>query len=205
MPKKVDHQERRERIAAALMRVAADRGLEAVSLRHVAAEAGVTAGMVQHYFASKDAMMDFAMQTASARYEVRMTAAVAALGDEPAPRALVEALLRSLLPLEADERADGRVALAFLSYAATKPDAAAHLEESNGHLRDFIAEQIRAAQAAGGAPTVTDAASAAAAAFALAEGLAIHVLSSGLSAEIAAAALTDQLDRVFGSDQSGPS
>ena len=50
MPKKVDRQERRTRIADALMRVAADQGLEAVSLRHVAAEAGVSAGMVQHYF-----------------------------------------------------------------------------------------------------------------------------------------------------------
>ena len=71
MPKKVDHQQRREQIAAALMRVVANDGLEAVSLRHVAAEAGVTAGMVQHYFPSKEAMMDFAMQSASARFDSR--------------------------------------------------------------------------------------------------------------------------------------
>ena len=57
MPKKVDHQERRTLIADALMRVAADQGLEAVSLRHVAAAAGVSSGMVQHYFRTKDEMM----------------------------------------------------------------------------------------------------------------------------------------------------
>ena len=39
MPKKVDHAERRRLIADALMRVAAEQGLEAVSLRHVAAAA----------------------------------------------------------------------------------------------------------------------------------------------------------------------
>ena len=48
MPKLVDHHERRTLLAAALLRVAATRGLMDVSLRHVAAEAGVTAGMVQH-------------------------------------------------------------------------------------------------------------------------------------------------------------
>jgi AcrR family transcriptional regulator len=54
MPKKVDRQERRTLIADALMRVAADQGLAAVSLRTVAAEAGVSAGMVQPYFRTKD-------------------------------------------------------------------------------------------------------------------------------------------------------
>jgi AcrR family transcriptional regulator len=87
MPKLVDHQERREQIASALMRVAAGQGLEAVSLRHVAAEAGVTSGMVQHYFPSKDSMMAFAMRSASARYEARINQAVAALGTtRPAVR-----------------------------------------------------------------------------------------------------------------------
>ena len=57
MPKKVDPEERRRLIADALMRVAAEQGLESVSLRHVATQAGVSAGMVQHYFRTRDEMM----------------------------------------------------------------------------------------------------------------------------------------------------
>ncbi|GAB2886177.1 TetR/AcrR family transcriptional regulator [Streptomyces mayteni] len=202
MPKKVDHQERRERIAAALMRVAANQGLEAVSLRHVAAEAGVTSGMVQHYFPSKDAMMEFAMRSAGARYEARMTAAVAGLGDAPAARGLVGAMLKALLPLDESERADGRVALAFMSYAATRRAASGELSEGDAGMRAFIAEQLRAARSAGPAAADVDPERAATALFAMTEGLAIHVLSSGLPPGTAVAALEAQLDLLFG-DQAG--
>ncbi|GHJ52986.1 hypothetical protein Nm8I071_22930 [Nonomuraea sp. TT08I-71] len=61
MPRNVDRQDRRTLIADTLMRVAAEQGLQAVSLRHVAAAAGVPAGIAQHYFRAKDEMMSFAM------------------------------------------------------------------------------------------------------------------------------------------------
>lgn len=197
MPKKVDHQERRERIAAALMQVAADRGLEAVSLRHVAAEAGVTAGMVQHYFPSKDTMMDFAMSAASARYETRMTRAVGRLGEDPAPRDLIDAMLSTLLPSDEAERADARVALAFMAYAVTRSQTAAALGESNAQMRGFLAEQIRSAQKAGAVSADLDPDRAAAGLFASVEGLAMHVLSAGLSAGEARAALDTHIGLVF--------
>ena len=192
MPKKVDHGERREQIAAALMRVAATRGLEAVSLRHVAAEAGVTAGMVQHYFPTKDAMMGFAMRSAGARYEARMTAAIAGLGDDPRPRDLVGSVLRTLLPLDQSQRADARVALAFQAYAATRPTVAADLGKDNTELRSFLADRIRPARSAGVDPTA-----AATALLALAEGLGVQLLSTDLSTTAAVAALDAQLDLVF--------
>lgn len=198
VPKKVDHQERRERIASALMRVAAEQGLEAVSLRHVAAEAGVTAGMVQHYFPSKEAMMDFAMSSASSGFERRMSEAVAKLGDAPSDRETVGAIVTALLPLQESERADGRVALAFMAYSATKRAAAEGLGESNGDMREFIAERIRSAQTAEQAPTDLDPERAADGLFAMAEGLALHVLSAGLPTEAAVSALNAQLDLVFG-------
>lgn len=201
MPKRVDHQERREHIAAALMRVAAAQGLESVSLRHVAAEAGVTAGMVQHYFPTKDAMMQFAMDTASARFEQRITAVVEALGEEPSARDLIGAVLTSLLPTTGPEATDdGRVALAFMAYAATRPSAAADLERSNAGLRDFVATQLREAMAEGAAPATLDPDATAAALVALTDGLGVQVLSSNLPAEHAAAVLEAQLDLAFTAD-----
>ena len=118
MPKRVDHRERRTLIADALMRVAAERGLEAVSLRHVAAAAGVSSGMVQHYFRTRDEMMTFALAVVRDRNEARVTRAIAALGETPAPRELLRTMLAALLPLDEERRADGRVALAFLAYTA---------------------------------------------------------------------------------------
>ncbi len=198
MPKQVDHHERRDQIASALMRVAATQGLAAVSLRHVAAEAGVTSGMVQHYFPTKDAMMDFAMRSASARYEARMNDAIAGLGERPSARELVGTMLMVLLPLDETQQADARVALAFQSYAATKRSAAEDLGGGNTELRSFLADQIRSAQSTGGASGDVDPLLAATGLFAMAEGLGLQVLSAGLSTDTATAALNAQLDVALG-------
>lgn len=205
MPKRVDHQERREHLAAALMRVAAAQGLESVSLRHVAAEAGVTAGMVQHYFPSKDAMMQFAMDTASARFEQRITGVVESLGEQPTPRQLVGAVLGTLLPSNApDAVEDGRVALAFMAYATTRPPARADLERNTAGLRDFVRDQLELAVAQGDAATSLDPQTAAATLVALTDGLGVQVLSSNLPAAVAAAVLEAQLDLTFSTSPRRP-
>src|SRR5258706_11920 len=108
MPKTVDHRERRTLIVDALMRVAAARGLEEVSLRHVAAEAGVTSGMVQHYFRTKDEMMAFAFLVVRERNEARIGEAVGRLGPAPQSRDLIRTMLTELLPMDQTRRADGR-------------------------------------------------------------------------------------------------
>jgi AcrR family transcriptional regulator len=197
MPKKVDHHERRTRIADALMRVAADRGLEAVSLRHVATEAGVTAGMVQHYFATKDQMMTFAVGVVAANAQARLTAAAAELGETPEPRALLRTMLAGMLPLDDARRADGRVALAFLAYAAVRPAVAEAVRRDTVRMHDFIADLIGAAQAAGDAGTGIDPAHAAAGLLAITEGLTLHLLGDIYPPQAGLAALDAHLDLLF--------
>ncbi|MEV0952020.1 TetR/AcrR family transcriptional regulator [Promicromonospora sp. NPDC050249] len=194
MPKRVDPEERRAQIAAALLRVAARQGLEAVSLRHVATEAGVTTGMVQHYFPSKEAMMDFALATVGERYGRRMAANAAALGTEPSPADVVRVTLTSMIPAGADEREDARVALAFQSYATARPAAAADLGSTNAQFRAYLATQIESCRRS---PDI-DPYVAATALLATAEGLALHVLSSALPATEAFEALDQQLALVVG-------
>ncbi|SCF26696.1 TetR/AcrR family transcriptional regulator [Micromonospora chokoriensis] len=189
MPKKVDHQERRTLIADALMRVAADQGLEAVSLRHVAAAAGVSAGMVQHYFRTKDEMMAFALSVVRERSQVRVTEAVARLGEDPPPRLLLRTLLAALLPLDEHTRDDGRVALAFLAYTAVRPAAATGLREGTRQLTEFVAGILPAGRG--------DAA--AAGLLALMEGLGVYLLGGQYTAEQALGALDAHLDLLFGS------
>src|SRR3978361_1145366 len=57
VPRRVDHDERRRELTAALLRIASTRGLQAVSMREVAAEAGVSLRVVQYYFADKRTLM----------------------------------------------------------------------------------------------------------------------------------------------------
>jgi AcrR family transcriptional regulator len=187
MPKKVDHLQRRTRIADALMRVAADQGLEAVSLRHVAAEAGVSAGMVQHYFRTKDEMMGFAFAVVRDRSQVRVTEAVARLGDDPPPRLLLRTFIAALLPLDGDVRDDGRVALAFLAYAAVRPAASTALREDTRQMTGFIAGLLPGPHAA----------ETAAGLLALMEGLGVYLLGGHCTAEEALRAIDAQLDTMF--------
>jgi len=189
MPKIVDRSERRAHIIDALFRVIVRDGVGGVSLRQVAAEAQVTAGMVQHYFTSKDELMAFAMASASSRYEQRIGASVAALGDSPAPGAVVRAVLANFIPQSADELHDGRISLQFQAYAATRGDLSRSLQQGDAHLREWLATLIAEV-------TGADAAAASAQAIGLlatAEGLGLTVLSAGLSAPDALAALDRQL------------
>ena len=186
MPKKVDHDARRRLIADALMRVAADQGLEAVSLRHVAAAAGVSVGMVQHYFPTKDEMMAFAMSAVSERSEARVRAALAPLGADPPPRLLLRTLIAALLPLDPPSREDGRVALAFLAYAAVRPEAAAGLRPGTAELAGFITGLLPSRDE----PT-------AGALLALMEGLGMYLLGGQYTAGQALAALDAHLDLLF--------
>ena len=189
MARRVDRRERRELLADALMRLAAARGLEAVSLRHVAAEAGVSTGMVQHYFRTKDEMMVFALGMVMDRIRRRSQAVTA-----PAtPRELVHGLLLQVLPLDETRRLENHVVLAFLAYAAVKPSLASGLREAAAQMRGFLAEQLRAAGVDG-----VDPERAAAGLLALVDGLGLQVLSQQYSAEDAAAALDAQLVLLFG-------
>ncbi|MFE7872352.1 TetR/AcrR family transcriptional regulator [Micromonospora humida] len=196
MPRKVDPRQRRTLIADALMRVAADRGLEAVSLRHVAAEAGVSAGMVQHYFTTKDEMMAFALSVVRDRGRARVEAAVAALGPDPQPRLLLSTLLAALLPLDEAAREDGRVALAFLSWTALHPAAAPGLRPDTAQLVEFIAGLLPRPPAppAGRAEAASDAA---AGLLALVEGLGVYLLGGQYTPAQASAILDHQLDLLF--------
>jgi AcrR family transcriptional regulator len=187
MPKKVDHEERRALIAGALMRVAADRGLEAVSLRHVAAEAGVSAGLVQHYFPTKDAMMAYAIGVVRDHSEQRIAAAIAKLAPDPAPRLLLRTFIVALLPLDEPSIADARVALAFLAYTAVHPDAGASLRSDTDQLVDYLAGQVPGENATADAAGL----------LALMEGLGVYLLGGQYSTERALSVLDNQLDRLF--------
>jgi len=197
MPKQVDHQMRRRLIAEALWRVTVRQGLEEVSLRHVATEAGVSMGLVQHYFAGKDEMLLFALDTLNQHVSHRVAARVAALPDPNDPRALVRAVLLEMLPLDQERRDDAVVGFAFLAQAAVRPTIATTLQASFAQLQDFVSAELRRFQEAGESQVDLDPERETLTLLALLDGLTVQVLAGQYSAETALAVLDFHLDHLF--------
>ncbi|ANZ42503.1 hypothetical protein BBK82_05265 [Lentzea guizhouensis] len=186
MPKQVDHEARRQEIGAAVCRVMATRGLDAVSLRHVAAEAGVSMGRVQHYFGTKDEMLLFAFRLISERVAHR-------LGQvrRDTPQAFLRAVLVELLPISEAARAEAPVLAAFLAQAVVEPRLAEQLRAGSDEMVAFVAEQIRAARPEG------DALRDAKALLAFTDGLMLQVLIGQVDRDSAVDLLDHQLARVL--------
>ncbi len=184
MPKRVDPTERRTQIADALMRVAAERGLEAVSLRHVAAEAGATTALVQHYFRTKDEMMLFALEVVGGHIEERIDAAVERARPGAGPARPGPRDGPPLLPLDDERRADGEGRVGLLRVrghpARRSPRCSG---EARVGLRDYLATLMPE-------PAATTL-------LALVEGLALYMITDTYPADRGSRVLDDFLDAVF--------
>lgn len=99
MPKDVDHDERREELLEAVWRVVARDGIERATIRAIARETGWSSGVLAHYFADKDDIIDSALRLMYERIAARWDVKLAGLTGM---RALHELVLDNL-PLD-DER-----------------------------------------------------------------------------------------------------
>ncbi|WP_052663499.1 TetR/AcrR family transcriptional regulator [Psychromicrobium lacuslunae] len=94
MPKIVDEGERRRSIAEHVLSLLSQSGTDAVTYSTVAAEAKVSRGMLQHYFASREELLDAAGQALHGRIDSRITQALAS----PTPTLRLQKVLCCLLP-----------------------------------------------------------------------------------------------------------
>ena len=171
MPKVVDHEERREELAAAVWRLASRDGIEAVTVRKVAEEAGWSTGALVHYFSDKEELMLFAFRIAADRVGRRVEKS-----DErtAAPLERARAQLLEGLPLDRDRHDEMRVWFSFLGLALTRPALARAQRVAYRAWRDRIARRLREAQAAGEVRADADCGKEAAALVALVDGVAIQ-------------------------------
>ncbi|MFE7612488.1 TetR/AcrR family transcriptional regulator [Streptomyces celluloflavus] len=145
MPKKVDHEARRQEISGALWRIASTRGLDGASLRDVAAEAGISLGRLQHYFRTKDEMLAFALRRINQLAGDRIRASIEAAGAEPSPRPVLRACLAGMLPLDAKSRIGTLVGVAYFARAVHDEQLRAEARDGIPVLRAFFADQLRLA------------------------------------------------------------
>ncbi|MEV4436528.1 TetR family transcriptional regulator C-terminal domain-containing protein [Streptomyces sp. NPDC049555] len=149
MPKQVDHRERREAIARALWRVVEERGIVHLTMREVAQEAGMSLGQLQHYFASRQAMLSFAMDFASEQTTVRVDSGLKHLGDQPHPRDVLRLMITEMLPLHADARATSRMSAAYVLEALHDEAVRARARDGLLQGRSLVEQLLRRAIADG--------------------------------------------------------
>ena len=122
MPRVVDHDERRRQIAEALLAVAARDGHEAVSSRAVAKELGVATGSLWHYFDGFDDVVRAAAVEITRRTDERIRSVTTGLRG----LSRLDALMREVLPVDAETRTEAYVVVGFwgrLATLASDPDA----------------------------------------------------------------------------------
>ena len=171
MPKIVDHEQRREALAAAVWRLASRDGLDAVTIRGVSAEAGWSTGALHHYFSDKEELLLFAFQTVADRVGRRVATAREEAGE---PLELARALLAIGLPLDDERRDETRVWFAFLGLALTRPPLARAQRLAYDAWRRLVADALRDARERGDIDEDVDVEREAAALVALVDGLAVQ-------------------------------
>ncbi|MER5354448.1 TetR family transcriptional regulator C-terminal domain-containing protein [Kitasatospora sp. NPDC002551] len=199
MPKQVDYESRRRRIAEAVCLLVDDHGPEGVTMRDVATRAEVSLGAVQRCFRTKEEMLLFAVEHVGERITERVRARLGGSPAQSAASALGHAATEIAL-LREEHRAEARVWLAFVAQAAVSEPLAAQLRTSYAALQDLLGRLIAEAcesGRAGGDAAPPDPRREARALLALTDGLTSHVLIGHLTAEEAEDALHTHLVRLW--------
>ncbi|AXK84747.1 TetR/AcrR family transcriptional regulator [Nocardia farcinica] len=145
MPKLVDHAERRQAITAAVWRLIADRGLEALNMRDIAAEAGYANGSLKHYFKGKDDLLRFAYQHV---FDATNRRVAAALG-EATGLAAIRLFCREVLPVTAETLQEARIAIALWQRAVYDEPLGAVNERALADWRERLIDFLDQARDAG--------------------------------------------------------
>ena len=201
MPKRVDHEERRRQIADALLRAAAARGLHATGMREVAAEAGVSLRLVQYYFGTKEELLLAGMQHLAVRFGERAMTRIKRIketGGLAGPRDIIAAILTKALPADDEGRTFAVLNAAYFALSLTDPALPiGPLVKNSTAVLDVVADQLRAAQAAGDTLASLDPDAEALSLLAMSSGLSTSILAGQSSAEQAQAVIDYHLDRLF--------
>lgn len=151
MPKIVDHEERRHRLAEAVWTLTLRDGLEGVTLRKVAVEAGVSMGQVQHYYATREDLVRDAIERAVRALNARIEASIKAT-DPASAETMLRECLRAMLARDPESLRLLRLSVAVVGRAISDPAMAGVLAPGSGELLDFTAGLIAAARQERGAP-----------------------------------------------------
>jgi AcrR family transcriptional regulator len=194
VPKQVDYEDRRRRIAEAVCTLIASSGMEAVSLRDVAARAEVSMGAVQRCFRTKQDMLLFALEHITEHVSARANQRIGATATPEAASTLLSHTVAELALLDEESRSLAHVWLAFVAQAPTSEKLGAVLHETYAKLHDLVVWLIRYGQDTREVRQHLDPDREARTLLALADGLTVHVLAGHRTSAAALAILQQHID-----------
>ncbi|SDX05679.1 transcriptional regulator, TetR family [Saccharopolyspora shandongensis] len=169
-----------------------------MSFSRVATEAGISVGLIQHYFAGKDALLHFAYEDAARRLGERVRVRVR--DGEAARLPIAEVLLDSLvelLPLDDERDVEYRVRQGLQAQALHHAGLAEVARQAGGAILDYVTKVIQDGVERGEVEPGVDAVLAARTILATVQGLADQVALSGADAFSARDALRPVIAAVF--------
>ncbi|QIJ60759.1 TetR/AcrR family transcriptional regulator [Streptomyces sp. JB150] len=141
MPRtKGDHEARRRDVSAAVWQVMATRGFAGLTLRAVAAELGATTGLLTHYFPTKRALVEYALDLLEQRTLSRPRRETG-----QGLTALRNALL-DILPLTPEATDTNRIWVSSWDTALSDPRLSADYARKYARSRQQLTERVAAAQ-----------------------------------------------------------
>ncbi len=197
MPKQVDHEERRRVLAEAIYEVIGTRGFDAVSLRDIAKQAGVSMGAVQHYFATKDEMLLFALGHMRTRVLQRLQATMSELPQPARVRDTVRHAFGVMLPIDEAGRQEACVNIAFFTLASVHQEYADQLLAGYERILAVTKAAFITAQESGELADGIDPAMEATSLYFLVQGFVGPLLIGLFTPEEVVKLIDRQLDRVF--------
>lgn len=111
MPKIVDHEKRKQRIAEATWNVILKKGMEGATVRAIAAEAGVSLGSLRHYFSSQEELLLYAMGLVEERVSKRVDSILHSGGS---PGQISVRILLELIPYDEESKTEMAVWFHFV-------------------------------------------------------------------------------------------
>lgn len=172
VPRLIDHDQRRAEIATATWRVILADGISGVSIRTVAAEAGISTGSLRHVLPRKTDLLVHAMHLVDQHARARIRRHL----DEPDPRTRVLAILKELLPLDAERRAEMEVNIALVAEAPGNQELRRARDEAYDALREGCRRMITGVHQAGLTDPGLNIEAATTTLHGLIDGLAMHML-----------------------------
>ena len=142
MPKKVDHDARREELVLAAWRVIAAKGIDEVTIRDIARESGYSSGVLAHYFKNKDDLLAHALRLSHTRIRKRYDAEV----ETPVAEDALKGILLDNLPMDEQRELETRIEMSFWARALRNEELHEIQQAESETLRTLLRELVEEAQ-----------------------------------------------------------
>lgn len=171
MPKIVDHEKQKEKIAEAVWNVIHRDGLEQCTVRNVAKEAGLSAGSMRHYFPHQSELFIYSMRLVANRVKTR----IENMTFNGTPAENVKQLLFQLMPLDEERKLEMEAWYAFTAKSLSDPELKPLRKEMNEGIYSACKSAVEMLVKTGAKPGI-DVLKETEHLYALVDGLALHLI-----------------------------